>query len=201
MKAVKSIATLCILISGVISSAFAAEKNNWHVGSLFTSQKVNDRDLNTFGLTVGYQFNQYFSVQTRYSKGTSGSSEVLDFTNFDKVSLDRDIKYQGSILIKAAYPFANQFSFYGIAGYSKTKAEQDLFESTTDSQGNLTGVNTSPPSMTFTENGFTYGVGVDYHVTKNVELFIEYQVLPDWEPLSGISQSWDSINLGFNYRF
>jgi outer membrane autotransporter protein len=63
----------------------------------------------------------------------------------------------------------------------------------------LIGVNTS--KFVFTESGITYGVGLNYKVTNNVDLFFDYLILPNWEPLSTNSENWNSINIGFNYVF
>jgi opacity protein-like surface antigen len=202
MKKTTSLA-LTILVFTYISPVLATENSSWYVGGLYTAQKISlsttGRDFNTAGIVAGYQYNNYFALETRFSKGTSGNTFNYDFRDFPDESFDTDIDYQATILIKASYRFTEKFNIYATTGYSKTKIDQEILDPTVDSEGMLIGVNTS--KFTFTESGFTYGLGLNYKVTNNVNLFVDYLILPNWEPFSTNSENWDSINIGFNYTF
>jgi opacity protein-like surface antigen len=194
---------LTIILSNYITPVMATENNSWYVGGLYTAQEISlpmaGRDFNTAGIVAGYQYNNYFSLETRFSKGTSGNTFNYDFRDFPDEGFDTDIDYQATILIKALYPLSEKFNIYATTGYSKTKIEQEILDSTVDSEGMLIGVNTS--KFAFTESGITYGVGLNYKVTNNVDLFFDYLILPNWGPLSTNSENWNSINIGFNYVF
>ncbi|MCW8834475.1 MAG: porin family protein [Colwellia sp.] len=194
---------LTILTSTYVSPILATENNSWYIGGVYTAQKISlpsaGRDFNTVGIVAGYQYNNYLSLETRFSKGTSGNTFNYDFRDFPDEGVDTDIDYQVSVLIKASYPINEKFDVYVTTGYSKTKIEQEILDSIVNAEGLLIGVNTS--NFTFTESGLTYGLGLKYNVTNSVNLFVDYQILPNWEPFSTNSESWDSINVGFNYEF
>lgn len=199
----KTYFVLTILVSSYISPVLAVEQSSWYVGGLYTAQKISmptaGRDFNTTGIVAGYQYNNYLSLETRFSKGISGNTFNYNFRDFPDKSFDTDIDYQATILIKASYPFTEKFTIYATSGYSKTKIEQELLDPTVDSEGMLIGVKTS--NVTFTESGFTYGLGLNYKVTTNVNLFVDYQILPNWQTFSINSEDWDSVNIGINYKF
>ena len=192
---------LTIFVSTYISPVLA-EDNNWYVGGSYTAQKISfspaGRDFKTLGFTAGYQYNQYFSLETRFSKGTSGNTYDYTVVGFEdeEAGEKTDIDYQALILIKASYPLSEKFNVYATTGYAQTQIERKVLDPMLNS---MTGVNQS--TFTSTEKGLTYGLGADYKVTNNVSLFVEYQTLPDWKPVSSVSHNWDSINLGFNYAF
>ena len=193
---------LATIASTYISPVSATEDNSWYIGSYYTAQKISQpstgRDFSTAGLILGYQYNNYFSLETRFSKGVSGNTFNYGFRDFPDNNFDTDIDYQTSLIIKASYPIFEKANIYATTGYSKTKIEQDILDPDVSS-GMLVGVNVS--NYSFTENGFTYGVGVNYTATKNINLFVDYHILPESKSHLVGSESWDSISIGFNYLF
>lgn len=189
-----------IFISTVIAPVSAKTIDNWYVGSLYTEQKISlspvSRDFNTAGIIVGYQYNNYMAVETRFSKGTSGNTFNVSLGGFPAESFDTDINYQTSLLIKVSYPLTDRFGIYATSGYSKTKIDQN---GTFDSGDILTDVNTAKHS--YTESGLIYGLGFDYKVSNSVRFFIDYNILSEFNPNPAISADWKSINIGFNYAF
>tara|TARA_R110001583_G_scaffold78901_1_gene213608 strand:+ start:896 stop:1510 length:615 start_codon:yes stop_codon:yes gene_type:complete len=196
---------LTILASTYISSVSATEDNSWYVGALYSAQEIegqslDGRDFNTAGIIAGYQYNKYFSLETRFSKGTSGAI-YDDWSSFDQ-SLDdstTDIDYQGSILIKASYPVTDTFNVYATAGYTKTKIEQDYTVPIFDADFMVIGSESFNGG--FTEDGFTYGLGLSFKVSDKFNIFTEYQILPDVDRFYDSSGNWDSINVGVSYTF
>ncbi|MBT1063276.1 hypothetical protein KJY73_06805 [Bowmanella sp. Y26] len=47
----------------------------------------------------------------------------------------------------------------------------------------------------------SYGVGLSYRINSKFDVFLDYQVLPDFEPASNYSVGWKSTTLGLNYSF
>tara|TARA_R110001583_G_scaffold97545_1_gene242401 strand:- start:771 stop:1382 length:612 start_codon:yes stop_codon:yes gene_type:complete len=195
---------LTILVSTYISPILATENNSWYIGGLYTAQDLSglspdSHDFNTAGIIGGYQYNEYISFETRLSKGVSGSEFNFGFRGGELDDSTSDIDYQGSILIKASYPVTDTFNFYATAGYSKTKIDQKNVIAILDSDFIALGSNTY--NVSFSENGFTYGLGLNYKVSDKFIIFTDYQILPDWEPSFTHSENWNNINIGFNYAF
>ncbi|MCJ8294701.1 MAG: porin family protein [Colwellia sp.] len=188
--------TCTILVSTYASSAFA--ENSWYLGAQYSAQEVAsspDRELNTAGIVAGYQFNEFFALETRVNIGTTGySHQILSDQEYKE-----DIDTQASLLIKASYPISNGFSIYALAGMSKSKYEITTTSHHTDIDGNTT--QTYPHLIKASESGFNYGVGLNYKISEEFSLFVDYQVLPELSIVSGDSSNWNSINIGVNYSF
>jgi opacity protein-like surface antigen len=187
------------LLTSVYVSTVSAE-NNWYLGALYNAQEISipDRDFNTAGVIAGYQLNEYFALETRFTTGTSGYSGSYGATK-PEGSYKEEIDTQASLLIKASYPIFHSFKFYGLAGYTNTKLEINGLGQNNDSQGNITG--DFPFKHSESHSGFSYGLGLDYQINSKFNVFIDYQVLPDFEPNSTISKSWKSTTIGVNYSF
>jgi len=192
-------------------------ENSWYLGALYNAQEISitGRDFNTAGLMAGYTYNQYFAVEARfasgtssyqfsslgtsYSSGSSGYSGHYGTGDEPWGSYSEDIDTQISLSIKASYPIFKSVKLYALSGYTNTKLEIKGLGQYNDTDGNITG----NYSYTHTEyeNGFSYGVGVDYQINENVNVFIDYQVLPNFEPNSSVSKSWKSGTIGISYSF
>jgi opacity protein-like surface antigen len=188
-----------ILASTYVSTASA--ENSWYLGGLYNAQdiSIHGRDFNAAGVIAGYQHNKFFAVETRLSIGTSGYSSFYGTPEEPWGSYSEDIDTQAAVLIKASYPIFNSFKLYGLAGYTNTKIEINGLGQLNDSEGNITG--NYPYKHTESESGFSYGAGLGYQINAQFNVFIDYQVLPDFEPNSNFSKSWESTTIGFNYSF
>lgn len=194
--------TMCILASTYVSTALAEETNDWYIGASYNSQTISlygSRDFQTAGAIAGYKINDVFSIETRLHTGISGYSYNFSESGFEDQKYKQDIEYQGHILAKASYTITEAFKVYALAGYTKTKTEITTSLPSTDLSGNT---NVTYPYQ-FSENvdGFGYGVGLDYQINNQFSVFIDYQVLPDFDIYRDSSGSWDSLNLGVNYSF
>lgn len=219
MIKITSIASI-FMIAIYTLPAIATEKNNWYIGGLYSAQSISlsktergyvlpkiDRDLTTAGIVVGYNFNQNFSFEASYSKGASGVSLNLGNEYFPDDSLDADIDYQRSLIVKASYPFTDDFDFYITVGFSETKVEIDILSGAISVPNQYATVPISPSwyredfhKHTYIDSGLNYGLGFNYSVTTKINLYIGYQVLPDWSR-KYYAEDWDSINMGLNYEF
>ena len=192
------------LAFAILTSTYACAanaENSWYLGALYNAQEISihGRDFNAAGVIAGYQYNKYFALETRLSTGTSGYSSFYGTPEEPWGSYSEDIDTQASLLIKASYPIFNSFKLYGVAGYTNTKIEINGLGQHNDSEGNIT--ENYPYKHTESESGFSYGLGLDYQINAQFSVFIDYQVLPDFEPNSNFSKSWESTTIGVNYFF
>lgn len=74
---------------------------------------------------------------------------------------------------------------YVTAGFAKAKASDSL------------------TGTAFNENGYTYGIGVDFAVTDNVLMGLEYsrQTFDDLGGVSGLKADTDALQLRVSYKF
>ncbi|WP_070176115.1 porin family protein [Alteromonas lipolytica] len=193
MRKTLNIASAVLLLTFV--SAVNAE-NVWRIGATYSFQEVdiNGRDFDAAGLTAGYLYNQYVGLEVRFLAGTSGYSGFYGMPDAPWGNYSEDINTQASLLLKAQYPIFKAIKLYGLAGYSNTEIEINGLAQQNDAEGNITG--NVPYKQTITEGGFTYGVGLDYQISERFDVFVDYQVLPDFR-----SRDWDSITIGVSYSF
>ncbi len=188
------------LVLSYTPSAFA--ENSWYLGALYSAQKtpVSGRNFDTAGVIVGYQHNEYLGLEARLSAGFSGYSNSWSTAELSKYEYHEDVENQNSIFIKASYPILKSLHIYGLAGYTKTKLE-------VGGSGQSTGSNVADDysfKHSLTESGFSYGLGLNYQLNEQLNLFVDYQVLPDFQTaITYAEQDWDwnSTNIGINYIF
>lgn len=188
-----------ILIFG--SKVHAIEQNNWYLGAVSSTQDITalpDREHKTAGVVAGYQYNKFFSLEARFNKGTSGySSAVSNIEDSSYTEYKEDIDTQAMLFLKATYPVFNSLNIYVLAGISKSKYEI--------TRSHTIGTTTSyAPEVNYSKNGFTYGLGLNYKVTDEFNVFFDYKILPELTQLtiySGDSPSWESASLGISYAF
>ncbi len=197
----KKILPLTFTILASTYGATASADNHWYLGALYNAQEISmqGRDFNTAGIIAGYTFNEYFAIETRLATGTSGYSSFYGTQESKVEDYSEDIDSQTSIFIKASYPFFESFNVYGLAGYTKTKIEVNGLGQSIDPNGNIS--ESYPVNYTKSESGFSYGVGLNYQLNEQFNIFVDYQILPDFEPFPNISKSWQSTTVGVNYYF
>ncbi len=191
--------TFTMLVSTYTSTVCA--DNNWYLGASYNAQDISSYsgDFNTAGLVAGYHYNKYFALETRFATGLSGYKGTFGHPESIEGSYNEDINSQISLSVKASYPIFQSFSLYGLAGYTKTKVEISG-TGTIDYPDAGSFVN-FPFKFTKSESGLSYGLGLAYSINEQFNLFIDYQVLPDFEPSSTYSKSWKSTTIGVNYSF
>jgi|GEM_PF-1726162 len=188
------------------ATAHAQDLSNWYLSTSYSFQNISSEggDLNTINGSVGYKINNYFSIETKIGVGTSGySREFLDIGGLEGdelvpvLTVEHDIEVQLALLLKAFYPLTDKLHVYAVAGGISTKSEVKV-------SGSIfyDGIETKFSSnSTNTDRGFTYGAGLSYQFNDDFSFFVDYQVLPEFEPNQYSAQDWDSINIGGIWRF
>lgn len=177
-------------------------KSNWYLGAQYSAQELNRRtdvEHKTAGVIGGYQYNQYLALETRFNKGVSGYSSPLSPEQFGDFRFKEDIDYQSSLLLKVTYPIATSFGLYALVGGTKSRYEMTGLQLFLDENDNVT--NYTPYKSKHTETGLSYGVGMNYQFNESINVFIDYQALPDFKPYPRQSARWRSINFGVTYTF
>lgn len=136
MKFIK-IALATVAISTFTTAAQAQDSN------VYVNVGVDAVELDAFAITgrVGYQFNQYFSVEGQ------GSFGIIDDSD-DDLGLDINADYLIGGFVRGAYPITDQFSVFARGGYhfSQLGVDADGFNDSFD----------------FDFDGFAFGGGIEY---------------------------------------
>lgn len=197
----KKLIPVIFTLAAVTPFSSAQADDSWYIGAQYNMQDISlgGRDYNAAGAIAGYQFNEFFAIETRISTGTSGVSRAYDTPQVPLGNYSEDIDLQTSLSIKVSYPIYNSLNLYGLIGYTNTKIEINGLASINDSENNIIG--STPFKSDESEGGLSFGIGVNYQFNENVGIFVDYKVLPDFEPNSNISESWRSTTVGVTYAF
>ncbi|GAA0678073.1 porin family protein [Rheinheimera tangshanensis] len=156
-----------------------------YFGAQYSQQSVDDADWD-FGLVsgvAGYKFNDIFAIEGRFGVGVQDEEYSGALT---RVKLGIDNSY--SVLGKASWPLLETLSFYGIAGFNKTKYDINI----NDEDGIL--------DDSHSEDGLIYGAGAELRITSNLSINFEYAVLPELGDDED-NLDVDSLSAGITYRF
>jgi len=199
------LATLTLSLMFMLT-AQAADESAFYIGVQYSKQNIassSDIDLNTAGVILGYQFNRYFSIETRLHKGISEYSSLCPCGEENGYYVyKQEIDNQGSLYLKGAYPLFDDFSIYALAGVSRTSYSLETQNQYTIVEGSTTTIAiTFQDTGNHSERGFTYGAGINYQISKKFSAFLDYQVLPDLSVSTLDSSSWKSASIGVNYTF
>jgi len=184
----------------------AADETNFYVGVQYSNQKItstSEINLDTAGVVLGYQFNQYFSLETRLNIGNSDYSSLCACGDEYKDHVyKQEIDNQASLFIKGSYPISNDFSVYALAGITNSSYSLETKNHHSVTDGNKTTTKVTFKDMgTNSESGFTYGLGINYQISKKFSGFLDYKILPDLAVSTLDSSSWKSASIGVNYTF
>ncbi len=115
------------LLSTTILSLFASQpfiataNDHWYGGVIYTIQKtkpMSGRNFDTAGILLGYQYNEYFDIEARFSGGISGYSNNWSDANLTEYKSSEDVDVQSSIFVKTSYPLLDSLSIYALTGYT-----------------------------------------------------------------------------------
>ena len=120
-----------------------------------SSKKYDENSLLGVVLKTGYNYNDYLSIDLRFSKG---------FGNEKQLSHD----YSVGVYIKPIYPIQENLKFYGLLGYGKNKL---VFKNEFDFNG--------VKNNKTIQNDISYGFGLDYSLNKNYSMELEVLKLID----------------------
>lgn len=196
------------------SSAFA--ENNWymsadlgvqipdgeatHAGTNSANTPSYDFDESAvFGLAVGYYISDAFRVEAearfRKQETEDGYLNGLDTRSNETFNMDGEVGTT-TIMANLIYDFDNTTNFtpyvkggLGVA-YSDVSADMDLQPQFTNF-----GINRWQfPDNDETNFAWSIGAGVDYNLTDNLLIGLEYQYIDMDEIASGVDINGDSVN-------
>jgi len=116
-----------------------------------------DVDLKGSTLILGYQYNQYFSVEARYIKSIGGADE--EWSNGKTRNDVKNKMTNLALYLKPSYPIGN-FKLYGLLGYGLFSYQYEDTEKQT-------------------ENSFQWGLGTSYTINDRLSIFIDYTKVYD----------------------
>jgi len=143
---------------------------------------VSEMDFHAVTLQAGYKFNPYIAVEGRYVKTLGDPKDVRGLEPDDA-----DITEWG-IYLKPIYPVAPEFDIYALLGYAGTDATGSF---------NIGG---TPTSFSVNEGGFSWGAGIEYAITEEFSVFVDYLVFYD-DSSALFDKVIDSNNYGISYKF
>ena len=174
-----------------------AESNGVYLGlgvsSMSLDNDLSDEEFSATGimLQAGYQFNQYFTIEGRYTMNVGDLDYDHGITNNPNYS-----DYPGdftnlAVYLKPMYAFSD-LSIYALLGYGEVTLT-DLPHPN------------NPGSVDRAESGFQWGLGAAYTFMENVSFFVDYVRVYDDEGFDFRAQnaniSSDLWTLGVSYRF
>jgi opacity protein-like surface antigen len=139
-----------------------------------SSTIANDADGKPAALIFvgGYNFNEHFAVEGRLGSGIGGDQ----FGN----GLDIEVEYIISALGKLS--LGGTVSPYILAGFTEASIE-------------------SESGVVVDVDGTTIGLGVDFNVSENLSLGLEYVQYATVDLIGGGEGELSAIALGLNYKF
>ena len=178
-------------VEPVVTSTVTPDTSDFYVGVGLGQVDINNNtsgenwDSNTFVLQVGYEVNPYLALEGRYSLGFNMDyNKGTTLGTFNGIPLDNDFSSWG-LYVKPTYPVGD-FAIYGLLGYGGVML--------TDMRGGDA-----------YEDGFQWGAGVNYSISENMSVFVDYVALYDDTGFDyvGTLDSWDSDTwtIGVSYRF
>jgi len=188
--------TAPITLVPVVPVEAIADKSPFYLGLGFSAMSL-DNDLtdeefstNAVMIQVGYQYNQNFALEGRYTHHIGDIDYVGGKTrNFDNGDYPADFT-NIAIYLKPIYPI-DSFSFYALLGYGEVELT------------NITRIKRL--SADRAEGGFQWGLGVEYLFSENMSAFIDYVNIYDDEGFDGRAQNADImadiLTLGVTYKF
>ncbi|WP_051252482.1 porin family protein [Ferrimonas kyonanensis] len=145
-----------------------------YVGGQYNFMEVDGGpsvDIGALSGRLGYEFNRNVAVEARLGMGVSDDTLM---------GVDIELNYYYGVYLRGQMPMDSGFTPYVIAGYTKgeLEASNDFDKAKED------------------ENDFSYGIGVDFAATDNLDVGLEYMMYLDKKDVevSGFS-------LGVTYRF
>ncbi len=158
------------------------EEKDFYVGFGVSYGKLNthfyEGKSTDLTLKAGYDFSPYFGLEVRASTGIH---------EFDELSHE----YSYGFYIKPQYPITEELNIYALLGYGRSKL---ILEDAAESILNNYTV----------QDGFSYGVGIEYQLDPHYSLFIDAMRLIDESVVQDerpYAIKVDSFAIGINYRF
>jgi len=157
--------------------AAPVETGAFYIGAGVASNKASWDDgsdtLTNYTLIGGYEFNDYFAIEGRFTDTMSGKNDINHAIG-------------GSVFLKPQYPVFDAMKVYALAGFGYTK----VIPKDGGSDGAAKGTD------------FQWGLGASYDVMDNLVLFVDYTSLANGiETRDGFKVDDEAWTLGVNYKF
>lgn len=151
---------------------------------------TQDRQHFAYKLYGGYQFNRYVSFEGGY---VNLGSDTVEFTNGRRNKLSADGGYFDLV---GTYPVTTKFTVLGKVGYSI------LDNSSKETGASIGGIDSQDSySNSGTKGHVTYGVGLKYQVTKNVDVRADYDHFVATSNGENVGLKSDMFSFGAQYKF
>ncbi len=151
-----------------------------------------DIDFDALMLQAGYEYNPYLAVEFRYWFSMSDGDYSLGSGYTPPNGSYEEFSAWG-IYVKPMYPVTNEFSIYGLLGFSGVSVDGEAGWDLLD------------------ESSFSWGMGASFDFTPNIGVFVDYVSLYDdtfdnygyysYDYYSPGNTSVDTINFGLSYKF
>jgi len=142
--------------------------------AFFSEKAHTDRQLGITAI-IGYNFMKYLGAEFRAALSVS------------KENAGQDNLAEYGIYLKPQYPILDNLNIYGLLGYSAINMS-DPATSTDAKDHPFDGDN----------QGFSFGMGLDYGVTENISVFTD--VVNYLRDYGGSNSTWGA-NVGLKYNF
>ena len=145
-------------------------------------------------LQVGYKFNSYLAVETRYwIAGDEDWSDTKNWSEDPADSFTTEFDAMG-LYLKPMYPVMDGLDIYGLLGFALMNYD-------------LTYKEDGEPyaHRNFSDTAFSYGAGASYAVNDSFSVFADYVRLYD-DTIDVFDNVWgditsDTFNFGVTYKF
>jgi opacity protein-like surface antigen len=184
-----SMAVIFMLFSVVV---LADNNQGFYAGAgasvtMFDDEVVDVDNAHAFELVGGYKYNAWLGVDLRVGKGISAGESDTYFVGSNEMDgrLKREVDNYYSVYYKPEV-INDEAKLYLLIGYTS----MDFSEEIDAADG------TRVSSVSGSESGASYGIGVGFMINKQVNFNIEYRTLPD----EG-SHDPAMASANFDYRF
>ncbi len=159
------------------------------------NEEYTDIDYDSLMLQVGYEFSPYIAAEFRYWRSVSdGDYSLYTSSQYPPTQGSYENFDAWGIYVKPQYPVTEQFSIYGLFGFSGVQVDGD-------------------PQWGFDlldDTAFSWGLGAAVNFTPNISAFVDFVSLYDdtyydygygygyYDP-NGTQVH--TINLGLTYKF
>ncbi|WP_166252552.1 porin family protein [Marinobacter salicampi] len=140
-----------------------------------------DDDNDLYGLSAGYQFNQFWALEADY----------VDFGKFGEDDVESELKGL-ALAVRGRFPVTDSFGVYGKVGAFASALDVDAFDE----------------DETYDEVSPFVGAGIDFRVTHSLTAFAEYNrynVDIDEDDFNGQvtndGPEFDTARVGARYTF
>lgn len=155
--------------------------------TMFDDEVVDVDNAHAFELVGGYKYNAWLGVDLRVGKGISAGESDTYFVGSNEMDgrLKREVDNYYSVYYKPEV-INDEAKLYLLIGYTS----MDFSEEIDAADG------TRVSSVSGSESGASYGIGVGFMINKQVNFNIEYRTIPDERDRDPAMAS-----ANFDYRF